>query len=251
MVNTRRKVAFRWWSKKSFWFWLFTSSFLLFIRFSKGAVVLDAFSIFSRPFWPGTAQREWIVNGINLEQQIRIELLEKDNHRLREILKLKDSITKSQVSAAVISRRSRDFWQQLELNKGSNDGIKKGDAVLGPGGLLGLIETVTFTTARVRLLTAPATKIGVWIERSKVHAVLTGVGTNRPQLNFLEKMPDAQSGDIVSTSPVSTLLPPNLPVGIIQSINYQNLPSPYAVVQLIASPEAIDWVRVQRTNDKR
>lgn len=251
MVNTRRKVAFRWWSRKSFWSCFFLSICLLFIRFSKGAFLLDAFAILSRPFWPGTAQKEWIVNGINLEQQIRLDLLEKDNQRLREILKLQNSSQKSQVSAAVISRRSRDFWQQLELNKGAKDGINQGDAVLGPGGLLGLIETVTLTTSRVRLLTSPSTKLGVWIERSKVHGVLTGVGTNRPQLNFLEKMPDAKPGDIISTSPVSTLMPPNLPVGVIQLIDAQNLPSPYAVVQLIASPEAIDWVQVQRSNEKR
>ena len=84
-----------------------------------------------------------------------------------------------------------------------------------------------------------------------MHGVLTGVGTNRPQLNFLEKIPDAKLGDIISTSPVSTLMPPNLPVGVIQSIDDQNLPSPYAIVQLIASPEAIDWVQVQRSNEKR
>ena len=82
-----------------------------------------------------------------MEQQIRIDLLEKDNQRLRDILKLQNSSKKSQVSAAVISRRSRDFWQQLELNKGAKDGINEGDAVLGPGGLLGLIETVTYTTS--------------------------------------------------------------------------------------------------------
>ncbi len=251
MVNIRRKAAFRWWSRKNFWYWFFISTFLLFIRFSKGAFILDAFSTLSRPFWPGTAQREWIVNGINLEQQIRIDLLEKDNQRLREILNLQNSSKENQVSAAVISRRSRDFWQQLELNKGAKDGIQEGDAVLGPGGLLGFIETVTLTTSRVRLLTAPATKLGVWIERSKVHGILTGVGTNRPQLNFLEKTPDAELGDIVSTSPVSTLSPPNLPVGVIQSINHQNLPAPYAFVQLIASPEAIDWVQVQSRNEKR
>ena len=29
-------------------------------------------------------------------------------------------------------------------------------------------------------------------------------------------------------------------------INKDNLPSPYAVVQLIASPEAIDWVQILR-----
>ncbi|KGG14604.1 Rod shape-determining protein MreC [Prochlorococcus sp. MIT 0602] len=207
--------------------------------------MLDAFSFLTRPFWPGTAQKEWITNGIDIEQKIKLDLLEKDNLRLRQLLELKNSNNKNQISAAVISRRSRDFWQQLDLNKGSIDGISIGDAVLGPGGLLGLIDSVTPTTSRVRLLTSPGMNLGVWIERSKVHGVLLGVGTNRPQLEFLNKIPNARLGDVVSTSPASTLLPPNIPVGVIQFINEETMPSPNAVIQLIASPEAIDWVKVQ------
>ena len=115
--------------------------------------------------------------------------------------------------------------------------------------LINPVTVVTPTTSTVRLLTAPGTKLGVWIERTKVHGILIGTGNNRPQLNFLDKTPDARLGDVVSTSPVSTIMPPNLPVGVIQFINAQNLPSPYGFVQLLASPEAIDWVRVQRSNE--
>ena len=43
----------------------------------------------------------------------------------------------------------------------------------------------------------------------------------------------------------STLLSPNVPVGVIQSVDEQAVPAPTAVVQLIAAPEAIDWVQVQ------
>ena len=53
------------------------------------------------------------------------------------------------------------------------------------------------------------------------------------------------AGDLVATSPASTLLPPNVPVGVIQSVDEQAVPAPVAVVQLIAAPEAIDWVQVQ------
>ncbi len=246
MGKSRRKVAFRWWLQKGFWYWLVLVVVLSIIRFSKGAFLLDAFSFASRPFWPGSAQKEWISNGINLEQQIRLELLEKDNQRLRRLLNLKTASKKDLISAAVISRRSRDFWQQLQINKGSYSGISVGDAVMGPGGLLGLIENVTPTTATVRLLTAPGTKLGVWIEKTKVHGVLLGIGSNRPQLNFLDKMPNAKTGHVVSTSPASTLLPPNLPIGVVQSINFEHLPSPYGFVQLLASPEAIDWVQIRR-----
>ncbi|AAQ00826.1 MULTISPECIES: rod shape-determining protein MreC [Prochlorococcus] len=246
MINPRRKAAFRWWYKRNLWYGFAFTLFLIFVRLTKGAFLLDSFAFISRPFWPGTAQKEWITNGINLEQQIRLDLLEKDNQRLRTLLDLKNSSNKDIISAAVISRRSRDFWQQLELNKGSNHSIQRGDAVMGPGGLLGIIQSVTPTTSRTRLLTDPGSKLGVWIENKKVHGVLVGIGTNRPQLNFLEKVPNAKVGDIISTSPASTLVPPNLPVAVIQLINSDNLPSPYAVVQLIASPEAIDWVQILR-----
>ena len=42
-------------------------------------------------------------------------------------------------------------------------------------------------------------------------------------------------------------MPPNIPIGVIQLINEESLPSPYALVQLTASPEAIDWVQIQRS----
>ena len=54
-----------------------------------------------------------------------------------------------------------------------------------------------------------------------------------------------RAGDLVSTSPASTLMPPNVPVGVIQSVDERAVPAPKAVVQLIAAPEAIDWVQVR------
>ena len=66
-----------------------------------------------------------------------------------------------------------------------------------------------------------------------------------PLLRFLDKDVRVHAGDLVSTSPASTLLPPNVPVAVIQSIDRRAVPAPEAVVQLIASPEAVDWVQVQ------
>ena len=108
-----------------------------------------------------------------------------------------------------------------------------------------MVESVTPVTSRVRLLTSPGSQIGVWAPRTNSHGLLVGLGTSRPQLVFIDKDPKVFPGDLVSTSPASTLLPPNVPVGVIQSLNSQSLPEPYASVQLIAAPEAIDWVQVQ------
>ena len=223
---------------------IFTST-LIFIRFTKGALFTDVFSYISRPFWPGPSQKYWIESSVKLENLAKISLLEKDNERLRGILSLHNSSIGNFISAAVISRSYKGWWQQVVLSKGKRHGIKVGNPVKGPGGLLGVVQSVTPVTSQVRLLTAPGSKVGVWLPRAKKHGVLIGVGTNRPYINFLDKNPNVTPGDLVSTSPASTLMPPNIPVGIIQSINKNFIPSPRGIVQLLASPEAIDWVQVK------
>ena len=111
--------------------------------------------------------------------------------------------------------------------------------------LVGRIASVTPSTARVKLLTAPGNEIGVWLPRSRRHGLLAGRGSSRLSLRFIDKDPDVRPGDLVATSPASTLLPPNVPVGVIQSVQERAVPAPTALVQLIAAPEAIDWVQVR------
>ena len=230
---------------KRLWPWLLLLLALGMVRFSKGAGFADAFALLTRPFWPGSAQREWIESAQQQEQLSRLELLEQDNARLRGLLALDQQSSGDWLQAAVISRSTSGWWQQLMLGKGSLEGVAKDDAVVGPGGLVGRVQSVTPITSTVRLLTAPGSRIGVWLPRTQQHGLLVGLGTARPQLQFLDKDIQARPGDLVSTSPASTLLPPNLPVAVVQSLNARSVPAPTALVQLIAPPDAIDWVQVR------
>jgi len=232
-------------SAQRLWPWLVLLLVLGLVRLSKGAGFADGFALLTRPFWPGTAQREWVEAAQQQEQISRIELLEQDNARLRELLALDQQSSGDWIQAAVISRTASGWWQQLMLGKGSLEGVAKDDAVIGPGGLIGRVQSVTPTTSRVRLLTAPGSRIGVWLPRTQQHGLLAGLGTARPQLQFLDKDIQVRPGDLVSTSPASTLLPPNLPVAVVQSLNVRAVPAPTALVQLIAPPDAIDWVQVK------
>ena len=232
-------------SAQRLWPWLVLLLILGLVRLSKGAGFADGFALLTRPFWPGTAQSEWVEAAQQQEQISRLELLEQDNARLRELLALDQQSSGDWIQAAVISRTASGWWQQLILGKGSVEGVAKDDAVIGPGGLIGRVQSVTPATSRVRLLTAPGSRIGVWLPRTQQHGLLVGLGTARPQLQFLDKDIQVRPGDLVSTSPASTLLPPNLPVAVVQSLNARAVPAPTALVQLIASPDAIDWVQVK------
>jgi len=206
------------------WPLLIALGLLTLVRLSKGAFLLDAYAQLSRPFWPGTAQAEWLRSARRSEDQVRLAQLETENQR--------------------ISRVPGGWWQQLLLGKGSLEGVQVGQAVLAPGGLIGLVSSVTPTTATVTLLTDPSSRVGVWVARNRRHALLSGLGTSRPVVRFLEKDPQVQPGDVVFTSPASTLVPPNLPVGVLQSVDERADPAPEAVVQLIAPIDAVDWVQV-------
>lgn len=223
---------------------------LLGVRLSKGALLTDAFAALSLPFWPGPAQSQWLRSARSVEDQSRIEALTQDNVRLREMLALQQSrdgqAVGQTVSAPVISRQTAGWWQQLVIGKGSLSGVRAGQPVLAPGGLIGLVASVTPATATITLLTDPSSRVGVWLSRTKHHGLLTGVGTARPVVRFLDKDPETRPGDLVVTSPASTLVPPNLPVGVIQSVNATADPAPTAVVQLIAPVQAVDWVQVLR-----
>ncbi len=245
MGSSLRFNYFRWRYFRRFKLILFLASSLILIRFTKTSIFIDIYALLTKPLLPGSAQKEWISNGVRIEQQAKLILLEEDNKRLRELLSLQKSSNKKKITAAVISRTPSGWWQQIIINKGSIHGIKIGNSVVGPGGLLGRVQKVTPTTAIIQLLTSPNSRIGVWAPRTKRHGLLIGLGTNRPRLIFFEREPKEKPGDLISTSPASTLIAPNLPVGIIQLVNKQAMPSPYASVQLIAAPHAIDWVQIK------
>ena len=86
MFDIRRISTSRWWHKKKSWMLFGLFLFLFFVRISKGSIYKDFYYFISKPFWPGQFQREFILKSIEQESLIKLNLLEKDNTRLRKIL---------------------------------------------------------------------------------------------------------------------------------------------------------------------
>ena len=244
MIKNRRITTARWWINKNLWFLLIFIFLIVFVRFSKSLIYRDIYYFLSKPFWPGQFQREILLKSHNNELNIKLKQLEKDNSRLRSLLSLKKIADDSKIDSSVISRNIGTWWRKVILNKGVNNGVKVGDAVVGPGGLIGIIDDVSNFTSSVKLLTSSESKVGVWVQRINIHGLLVGVGNDSPKLIFYSKDIDISVGDFVLSSPASTLLPPNIPIGIIESIDKDSRPNIIANVQLLAKPQSIDWVQI-------
>jgi len=149
MLGIRRISTSRWWHKKKNWLFFAIFLFLIFVRISKGAFYKDFYYFISKPFWPGQFQKEIVFESINQEYLVKLNLLRKDNIRLRQILSLQESSNDEHIPAAVISRKTGSWWRQIILNKGSKDGVEIGSTVTGPGGLLGRVNNTSLFTSSV------------------------------------------------------------------------------------------------------
>ena len=250
MFDIRRISTSRWWHKKKNWTFFGIFLFLVFVRISKGSFYKDFYYFISKPFWPGQFQKEVILKSTNQEFIMKLNLLKEDNIRLRKILSLQESSDDDNISAAVISRKTGSWWRQIILNKGSKDGVEIGSIVTGPGGLLGRVKNTSLLTSSVTLITSPESKLGVWVDRIKTNGLLVGLGDDYPSLILYSKDADIKVGDFVSSSPASTLLPPNIPIGIIQSIDEPLKSKKTAKISLLAKPQLIDWVQILKANIK-
>ena len=244
MLDIRRISNSRWWHKRKSWILFGIFLFLVFVRISKGSIYKDFYYFISKPFWPGQFQKEIVLESIDQEYLIKLNLLKKDNIRLRQILSLQESSNNENISAAVISRKTGSWWRQIILNKGSKDGVEIGSTVIGPGGLLGRVSSTSFFTSSVTLLTSPESKLGVWVNRIQINGLLVGLGDNYPSLILFSKDADIKVGDFISSSPASSLLPPNIPIGIVQSIDKPLKAKKTAKISLLAKPQVIDWVQI-------
>ncbi len=214
------------------------------VRQTQGAAVYEAYQLMTRPFQVGPTKEERLTDARVMELQERFVELETQNQKLKELLDYTKTQKQQGIVAPIVGRSADHWWQQVTLGRGSKDGIKVGYIVMAPGGLVGQIVSVTSNSSRVLLLSDATSRVGAVVSRSRSMGFIRGQGSNRAVLQFFDKVPDVRRGDAISTSPVSQLFPPGLPLGRVESVNLDKSPAPEAIIELTAPVSYLEWVIV-------
>lgn len=218
------------------------------IRQLAGAPILETYRWISQPFQPTLTREQVVENARFRELQQRLVELESQNQKLQEMLGYVSAQTSDGIVAPVIGRSADQWWQHITLGIGHSDGIQKNDIVAGSGGLVGRVSEVTENTSRVLLISDSASQIGVTVSRSRSMGYLRGQADSQAVMVFFDKFPDIRPGDVVTTSTFSQILPAGIPVGQIQSIDFNANPAPEAVVEISAPISSLEWVIVYPNN---
>lgn len=122
------------------------------------------------------------------------------------------------LAATVIGRDPSPFLHYVLINRGSDDGLRRGMPVVTQQGLVGRVAAVTSGAARVQLITDPATFINVRIQPSNADAALTGSVTGEVFLDFIPLDAAVLEGDLIVTSGLGGSYLPNILIGQVTGV---------------------------------
>lgn len=167
------------------------------------------------------------------------------------------------VTADVIWHDPTLWYQTIEIDKGSDDGVQVDQPVIGDGALVGKISTVDPTVSIVQLITDHSVNVAAQVQDKNGDTGLLVPAVGNPNEMLLQDLPrivpgqpGPQLGQLVVTAgyksgPLNSLYPRGIPIGQVSNASANNLinnnqvqVSPAAdlrhlsVVQVLTSPHA-------------
>jgi rod shape-determining protein MreC len=130
------------------------------------------------------------------------------------------------VDARVYLHSPSSWYQSLQINKGTDDGVKEGDPVINGAGLVGKIETAWGGGAVVTLITDPEFATGgITSVSQEPGSVVPAVGAPGDLLfKFVDNATKVRKGELVYTagtisSRLESRYPPSIPIGKVDRID--------------------------------
>ena len=147
-----------------------------------------------------------------LSKSYNIEFILAENKRLKETIDDLDYFSDEIVAKVLLDKKS-PFLQSVIVNKGSKDRVKIGMAVLDGDYLVGKVVDVTYSTARVLLLSDLNSKIPVDILPNNIKSILSGTGQENGIIQYVKIENVIENQSKVFTSGAGGIFKPGIPIG--------------------------------------
>jgi rod shape-determining protein MreC len=143
------------------------------------------------------------------------ELRELDitNKRLEKLLDFKKNLKDELISAQVISRGASSWLNTIIVDKGKNDGIIPGLAVVTERGIIGHTLNTSNNYSQVLLIVDKNSAVDVINQRSRAKGIVKGYKNNLCRIDYVLSKEDVNISDIVITSGMDGIFPKGLLVG--------------------------------------
>lgn len=190
----------------------------------------------------------------NTIDNIELGSLKKENKELRELLGFLQKTNYTYLGADVIGKNIDPIGNNIIINRGEVDGIKKDLAVItGPGFLVGKIKKVEKNSSIVQLINDNNSKIASTIINvdGSLGLIEGGYGIS-VHMNYIPQNEEVNPGDEVITSGLEENVPHGLLIGTIAGVErepYQ--PFQRAIITPKVNLEKIENVSILLVSEKK
>ena len=201
------------------------------------------------------------------EKYSKVELMEtkyeeakKEINDLKKVLNLNNTLSEnSYMNSTVITRNIGYWYNNITIDKGEKDGVKKDMAVITNDGLVGTVIKTSNLNSTVKLLTTSDTnnKISVKIkigENEYLYGLLTGYNKEKKCfiVEGISENTDIKKGSIITTKGLGNGLPSGILIGRVESISKDNFDLARTVlVKSSVDFDDISYVTVLKKEEKK
>lgn len=144
----------------------------------------------------------------------RLSELEAENGRLRDLLNFAQEESLDGLAARVFATGLTPSTGRVLLDRGRNDGLRPGQPVVSPNGVVGHLGTVLGPReSELIYLTDPESRVEVLIGPNRIRGLAAGTGRAVLHLLYVEWDQPVHEGDEVVTSGMAGIFPRGLRVG--------------------------------------
>ena len=149
----------------------------------------------------------------------RYDALEAESQRLRGLRDSTAQVTDRFVIGDVMDIDMDPFRERVLVDKGAQNGVFVGQAVLDAGGVFGQVARVGQLTSEVILVSDATHAIPVQVNRNGLRTIAVGTGDmGKLKLPYLPTSADVIAGDLLVTSGLGGGFPAGYPVGTVAEV---------------------------------
>ncbi len=173
-------------------------------------------------------EKRHLENRVKLQ---KLEILERENARLRRLLSATPKVNEQLLIAEIINVDVDPYRQLILINKGKKQGVYQGQPIIDAQGIMGQVVHVGLLSSSAMLISDASHAIPVQDERSGLRAIAYGTGQiDRLVLRHLPHNADIKDGDMLTSSGMGGTFPPNYPVAIVTKVE-RPIGETFAVVE--------------------
>lgn len=170
-----------------------------------------------------------------------------ENERLKTLLDAKSRYEAlDPIYAKVIARAPGQWFDTFSINRGKNDGVSAGMAVVNADGLIGRVYEAGMNYAKVICVIDPRSAVACMVQSTRDNGIMRGEitdGADRAEcyVYYLPNLNNIVPGDAVITSGTDSLFPKGLHIGTITAVSMDaGSDGSYAVVT-----PSVDFRRIE------